>query len=367
MKIDFVSFTERHYANTLILTTPYVCFELFSDRKEGIEKIGYYLPTQTVRSGTRKFSIYETTVPNFDELRQWCVSQSSISAKYNFYIDSYMVALDMPGIEGQIFMEENNTDYFIYRALDKICVLTSDKGYDQNLLLRFVREIYYREGIGQGALFFHAGGVAVQDKGILIIGPSGTGKTTFLTKACESAGVDFITNDRISIDRAGHLNSFPMQIRIGIGNFNNLKLYHMYLKQPNRFKRLNNTSSEITKAEFKFEVEPSLFCELNGIGHVASAPLGYIVLPTLRLGMGSSFEIEVLSQKEAIRIMENEFTNLNDYVWPEPWLIRPAIEESYTEQMEGIYLKFLFLNVIFGFEADFEKIIKNILDHGKTD
>lgn len=225
-----------------------------------------------------------------------------------------------------------------------------------NELLRIFREIYYRWHILHNRLFFHAGAMSAEDRGILILGPSGSGKTTLITTLAETGRFDFLGNDRISISNTSrHLHSFPMQIRIGAENFRHSRLHAAFRQHPEYFDRsvphsvLHAEDGRHNMEAEKAELSPLAFCSLYGIRFLDKAPWHVTIIPDLDLHNPESLSVSPISRAEAYPLLRAEFTNVNDYVWPEPWLIPVTHEDScqydtvlnrITEQVPFFRLRF---------------------------
>jgi hypothetical protein len=72
----------------------------------------------------------------------------------------------------------------------------------------------------RGLFVVHAGAVRVGGRGVLICGPKRAGKTTLVCALAETAGAEFIANDRVyvgAVEERLRLQGWPMSVRIGIG------------------------------------------------------------------------------------------------------------------------------------------------------
>lgn len=83
-------------------------------------------------------------------------------------------------------------------------------------LVRVLRELVLRMAENEGGICLHAACVEYQGKGIVIIGDSGSGKSTTMLNFLNN-GADFISNDRCIIDQQLNILTWPFSCRIGSG------------------------------------------------------------------------------------------------------------------------------------------------------
>ena len=156
-------------------------------------------------------------------------------------------------------------------------------------LLRLVREFATHHLAAQGALQFHAAALEHDGRGILIVGPKRSGKTSLLIHCLGEAGSLFVANDRavVSSDsRLGwRLGGMPTVISIRPGT---IELLHRpgFLAASRGSARMTLTEALAPPADGppasaaqQLSISPRQFCHAVDAGRVESAPLRAIVFP----------------------------------------------------------------------------------------
>ncbi|PMR61327.1 hypothetical protein C1A38_09320 [Verrucosispora sp. ts21] len=85
---------------------------------------------------------------------------------------------------------------------------------------RLVRQAMTGQLLAEGMIYAHAAAFTVRERGILIAGHRGRGKTTTLLTGLHHLGGDYVTNDRLMLhasDTRLHGYPWPMPLRAGIG------------------------------------------------------------------------------------------------------------------------------------------------------
>lgn len=91
--------------------------------------------------------------------------------------------------------------------------------YNPDFIVRYIfRPVLDRMFLDRGWLPLHSAAVAKDGRGCLLVGATGSGKTTMLLKLLEK-GMDFFADDRALVreDKGGfHLHAFPERMRIAV-------------------------------------------------------------------------------------------------------------------------------------------------------
>ncbi|MDX3402505.1 hypothetical protein B0E38_01487 [Streptomyces sp. 111WW2] len=88
----------------------------------------------------------------------------------------------------------------------------TDRG--ERYALRVIREVVLRCGEHRGWTAFHAAAATVDGHGILIVGPSGVGKTTLLTALAAHRRADLVGSDRVLVtESAASVVGVPISVR----------------------------------------------------------------------------------------------------------------------------------------------------------
>lgn len=90
---------------------------------------------------------------------------------------------------------------------------------------RLVRQAMSGQLLAAGAVYVHAAACALGERGVLVAGAKGAGKTTVLLAALQLLGADLVTNDRLLVraDRDGTLGvPWPAHLLAGTGTLRSL-------------------------------------------------------------------------------------------------------------------------------------------------
>ena len=84
-----------------------------------------------------------------------------------------------------------------------VTLLTEPGNVDGRIaLMRIVRELSMNRAQRRGGLLLHAAAMAVGDRGIVITGPKGAGKTSLLIHALRARSARYVSNDRVVVPAA---------------------------------------------------------------------------------------------------------------------------------------------------------------------
>ncbi|WP_229399919.1 hypothetical protein [Micromonospora okii] len=135
---------------------------------------------------------------------------------------------------------------------------------------RLVRQAMTGQLLAEGMVYVHAAAFAFRERGILIAGHRGRGKTTTLLAGLHYLGGDYVTNDRLMLHgNDNNLNGYPwpMPLRAGIGTL--AALPHLRHRVPAGQRAL--TTDEKWSFPQKIVIEPDDFSDLlHRGGKVAS-------------------------------------------------------------------------------------------------
>lgn len=256
------------------------------------------------------------------------------------------------------FLIENEKIIIKKLKSKKISLKTASFKTCSTSLLRLIREYIYRYYEKKGFICFHAAGIKIKKNTCMILGASGTGKTTLLCKLAETGALPF-SNDRLLINSNREIQTIPLHYRIGYGTLiNSEKLLNFYLNNlPNLYKfhifeiskidvlnRYSDGYFENKKLELtQLEIE-----ECFGVNKfILSDKLTHIIIPELTL-IPNTFKIKTLDKKETINILLDEKYTPNDKNWKENWIINPNYDQfNYFDIIKNIINNVKIIKVVF--------------------
>lgn len=161
---------------------------------------------------------------------------------------------------------------------------------------RVIRELFSRDLENRGFCLFHSGAVAWGQRGVLIPGRSGSGKTTAVLSLVEHAEASFMTNDctyvglyEDSVDL--ELVAWPEAARVGLGTLHasaklrkwlNKETMFRYEQEPLDHERLSTlTQRELWSETRDVELTPRELAQTFGSGLAVRAHLKAIVFPRI--------------------------------------------------------------------------------------
>jgi len=78
-----------------------------------------------------------------------------------------------------------------------------------------VAGLFSRWASASGMILLHAAAVGIDGKGVLIVGRSGSGKSTF-SVSCLAAGLDFVSDDYVLLSTQGPVRAMPLYTNIAV-------------------------------------------------------------------------------------------------------------------------------------------------------
>ncbi len=135
--------------------------------------------------------------------------------------------------------------YYVCTIEDKIYVILCDYTKNLNrLYFRLMLEFILRAKELMGYHLIHAASVSIDNKGLLICGEKGAGKTTLMSHLLNSGKANFIANDKVFLSPdLSTLEYFPIVARIGEGTLRKFAKYDL----QNNYHRISEEEKKIEK------------------------------------------------------------------------------------------------------------------------
>ncbi|MBN3865707.1 hypothetical protein HCU66_26305 [Pseudomonas frederiksbergensis] len=272
----------------------------------------------------------------------------------------------------EIFYEFPILFFIMKEAENQFSVVTpAPNNQDGRLLLRIAREVAYRRCVSTGMTSFHAGAVASQDKGVILLGESGAGKTTLLIGLIKKLGWDFICNDRTIIDLTNtRLYGLPLPIRIGFGTLigdADLASGCLAMGKLSRgqvpekeWRSIESSRTHEWGSRKKLELSPKELIDITKGRIIESARITCVIIPRMTQ-KETLLKITSLNMVEALELITPQCTSPEDPLWPQTWLehLKPL---PYSAKESLIYFtqRIPFYLVEYGIDSSFDEAIDRI-------
>ncbi|WP_238413072.1 hypothetical protein [Saccharothrix deserti] len=164
-------------------------------------------------------------------------------------------SISVPG--GRAFwIRDRATLVHLDETLGTITVHAGDLDAARFFAARLVRQAMTAQLLEHDAVYAHAAALVRADRGLLIAGPKGAGKTTTLLSALRLVGGDFVTNDRLllrrdpgSVGMVGY--AWPMHLRATASTLRAVPGMNRFLPAEQR-----NTPAGQSTPSGKIAIEP---------------------------------------------------------------------------------------------------------------
>lgn len=244
-----------------------------------------------------------------------------VVATYNIYFDRDKDILDalvnsfnkkeaivIPTFKNQTHLK-NGSQYLIDTE-EYMCIKTNDNNYKLFGTIKglswIVRELLIREMEDKGYFYMHGTGIEVFDKGILLLGNSGSGKTTFMTKLSELDTKErFISNDRVFVKNR-MMHYYPLPIIYAMGTARANRNLDQYFRRTHALEKRRGkdykTCSDGAKCDVPLKDVPKIFPNIENID---KSKIDLIIFPRIT----DTERYSYLGKEEAIRrLNETNFT-----------------------------------------------------------
>ena len=229
----------------------------------------------------------------------------------------------------QDYTDETSGEHLILTLNGEYIIFAMESKYDFMILARFLREIAFRYLENEQYVSFHSSSVLVGQDGYLIIGDSGTGKSTMALTLCKYFGAHYVSNDRLMIrmnSECLHAIPFGMPIKINYGTLKTLGVSDEYEIWNNVIPMVSKASFFDYKGEHKLNLLPEELEKYLQIKTTNAMTIKGIILPSIR-GKGGDKE------KSTIReVLERNCYYDSDPIFVEDWLGLRVQPKTFTKK-----------------------------------
>ena len=193
---------------------------------------------------------------------------------------------------------ENKTTYFYHEHI------INDYSYIRNL----VREPIVAQYQELRYVTLHASACSINDKGILMPGPKGAGKSTLMIHLLEN-GANFIGNDGVLCKRENNsivLTAIPQSVRLTKETIRNSRILSDYFGDKVHCDFIND----------KIEFLPYLYDRIFAKHHLSFiSKLELIIIPLIDLSR-TDYTIEIIENDMNLELLqESLFGKYHNYIW----------------------------------------------------
>lgn len=292
-----------------------------------------------------------------------------------------------PNVKYQTFENQVHNEYTIgdmkYYLLDAeeyICIKKSSfqyqiitDGSEKTIkwTFRVIREILLRVNEENYALTMHGTALAINDKGVLIIGNKGSGKTSLAIKLLDTfEDIDFLSNDRIFMydNITPTMEYFPIPIVLAMGTVKNSTNLDKYFKQTKilerRAKIKYNESNNNDKVDIPLLDIPKIYPNDKML---PSSKIDLIVAPNLSKDSVLSIEDLNLKSKKVI-LNQTCFTPFDFESLRLEWIYKRKISmndviEHKIDTISSIINDVPIIKINYSYDTDKEKILRKIKEN----
>ena len=318
---------------------------------------------------------------------EWNITEHMNGYYYNTRIEEYGVTLwDNNGnrnsklgeIVERVFSKDNNISILISASKEYYFFYYDCNEHTKPTPMRIIRSLLMYDLVDRydAITYFHTAVIRYRNKGILLCGASGNGKTSTVLNFIKEGEGELVANDKafLCIDHNGQLVSFgwPTVVTIGVGNLKQYKELEKFLvtiedvkssqqlygSEPNKKYLLLNNDEMIylPKKCNKLVISHSLLSELFDINVVPKTQVDVIIFVNHHWDFGDSIVAKITEDKKKI-IEENLLENISDQL---NWI---GCEECKAKNVNEIVSYIENEIDIYNYEADFKLInLKKVLD-----
>ena len=258
--------------------------------------------------------------------------------------------------EDYICIKESEVDYKLF---------TNGKDNSLKYLIRIIRELLIRSLEDKGYFYMHGTGIEIYGKGILLLGGSGSGKTTFATRLNEiETPQKYLSNDRIFL-RQDEMKYFPLPIIYAMGTVKSNSNLDSYFERTHALENRRGGNYVLARSNVKCDIPlTDISTIFPHIQNVSSMKVDTIIFPSMNNG---SVRVKELDEKEIIeKLNGSNFTPEDRESLRREWLLKRNISIDEIEENKRRLNEYLIRNkkifeIEYGRESTKEEIIKELV------
>lgn len=202
-----------------------VLFQIYTEDVEAVEK---YFHRFIVPSHEEVFATYHIYFDNDKDILSALISTFDRSG-----------AKTLSTFKNQSHFQNGNR--FLIDTEEYMCIKSNDYNYKLFGSVRglswVVRELLIRELEDREYFFMHGSGLQIDNKGILLLGNSGSGKTTFMTKLNDLTTPEaLVSNDRVFV-KEQNMFYYPLSVVYAMGTARSNASLDSYFKETHALEK----------------------------------------------------------------------------------------------------------------------------------
>jgi hypothetical protein len=215
-----------------------------------------------------------------------------------------------------------------------IVVLPTMTRIGSRYMLRMLRDTIIRRYEDYGYGLFHAAVAVIKEKGILIVGSKGAGKTSLLCHFLHATSADFLANDRVLIGgiKCENLLFVPLPIRISNKTIDSIPSLAQFMAvSPSLNRTLSEETPPTSLVDNKLELTPRELGIAFDAGLSTTAKLSVILFPQFKPSLGQGVEFHLINLSDAVPILRECCFTPNDESWRDTWVTSRVKSQAVLE------------------------------------
>jgi len=187
-----------------------------------------------------------------------------------------------------IYDDISEVIYVLERNHSRLLIIsTGDNIFSRKGLMRTIREFTINHCLVKNQLIIHGAAVSINGNGIIVTGPKGAGKTTFLLSLMHNKVYNYIANDRVVIrseNKQDFIKGIPTIVNIGKNTLESFTGFREEIIYKNRKYYLSlNEINDLHNKTFKpdpygnFTLSPLQLCNLLNVTMVQESNLSMLI------------------------------------------------------------------------------------------